>query len=256
TNPAYRYLIADYGGDFLATDNKVNIEYLMPSVNARWLWDKIHDKAGFTYTGAFMDDLDDKWITYPKAKNIDENIVEVGTAGYGLTSARIVIPDSPFDWVKFSNKDFQYFVANSINASNGGVWIPYGFAMHPLVGYYGHFIVPSTGYYKIEITGNVTLGSTISVNIHHLFLVRNGLGKTPEEAVNSGMLLKSNVTLGDTFDCTFTIPSLLLSAGEQLAIALKKQAGNQDVQYQSGVQIKISRLTNTEISFTEELRNF
>src|SRR5690606_9789371 len=150
------YLIADYGGDFLTTDDKVNIEYLMPSVNARWLWDKIHDKAGFTYTGTFMDDLDDKWISYPKAKNIDDNVVEIGSAGYGLTSARIVNPYISYPWVKYENPNFHYFVANSINASTGGVWISYGSAMHPSVGYHGHFMVLSTGYYKIEITGNVT----------------------------------------------------------------------------------------------------
>lgn len=256
TNPAYRYLIADYGGDFLTTDEKVNIEYLMPSVNARWLWDKIHDKAGFTYTGTFMDDLDDKWITYPKAKNVDENIVEIGTAGYGITSARIVFPDTPYPWVKFTNKDFHYFVANSINASNGGVWIPYGFAMHPSVGYYGHFIVPSTGHYKIEITGSVEIGAAIPYNLFYLHLVRNGLGKTPEQAINSSAPIKAFFSVGGSFDCTFTIPVIQLSAGEQLALALKREVGKSDYQYQSSVQIKISKIEQTQISFTEELRNF
>ena len=254
TNPAYRYLIADYGGDFLTTDEKVNIEYLMPSVNARWLWDKIHDKAGFTYTGTFMDDLDDKWITYPKAKDIDENIVEYGTANFDKTSARIVNPYVSYPWVKYTAPDYHFFVANSTTPVGG--WDSYGWPMHPLVGYYGHFVVPATGNYKIEISGSVDVGSAISVNVHHLYLVKNGLGKTPEQAINSGWLIKTNVTLGNTFDCSYVIQNLALSAGETLALALKRDSGNQDYEYQSSVQIKISKIEQTQISFTEELRNF
>lgn len=70
TNPNYRYLITDYNGKthYGQNGDTINIDYLVPSVNVRYLFDKIHTSLGFTYTGLVFDSpqFQNLWITYPK----------------------------------------------------------------------------------------------------------------------------------------------------------------------------------------------
>lgn len=68
----YCYIIADYNG--LNTYIKSNVEYintdyLVPSLNNLYLWNKIFEYAGYTYEGdIFSNELfTNLWVTYPKA---------------------------------------------------------------------------------------------------------------------------------------------------------------------------------------------
>lgn len=92
-NPFYKYLIADYNGKthYGASNEIVNIDYLIPSVNAKYLWDKVHEKYGFTYSGSIFSESDftNLWITYPKGI-IETNLTPVdnrtGTVTYSQSS--------------------------------------------------------------------------------------------------------------------------------------------------------------------------
>lgn len=70
----YIYFLADYNGQthFLNDQNIINIDYLVPSVQVKYLWEKIHSKFNFPYIGDIFNDEDFKslYITYPKAPNI------------------------------------------------------------------------------------------------------------------------------------------------------------------------------------------
>lgn len=68
----YTYIIADYNG--LNTYLKggityINVDYLVPSLNNKYLWDKVFSTIGYTYSGSiFSSELfTNLWITYPKA---------------------------------------------------------------------------------------------------------------------------------------------------------------------------------------------
>src|SRR5690606_36951558 len=69
----------------------VNIDYLIPSVNAKYPWDKVHEKYGFTYSGTIFSESDftNLWITYPKGI-IETNLTPVdnrtGTVTYSQSS--------------------------------------------------------------------------------------------------------------------------------------------------------------------------
>lgn len=69
-NPFFKYLIADYNGKthYGVDDSIVNIDYLVPSANIKYLWDKIFETFGFAYTGNLFSSVDftNLWITYPK----------------------------------------------------------------------------------------------------------------------------------------------------------------------------------------------
>jgi hypothetical protein len=66
----YKYIVNDYGGKtHLDTLSEINIDYLIPSTNIKFLWDKIFTTFGFEYDGDVFDteDFQGLWLTYPKA---------------------------------------------------------------------------------------------------------------------------------------------------------------------------------------------
>lgn len=69
TSPYYRYLITDYNGKtHYSNGTKINIDYMVPSVSVKYLWDKIHSTFGFTYSGFLFDTshFNNLFITYSK----------------------------------------------------------------------------------------------------------------------------------------------------------------------------------------------
>lgn len=64
----YKYILADYNGKALFDTNKINIDYLVPSVPVSYLWDKIFDFYGYTYEGSVFDtfNFQNLYMTFPK----------------------------------------------------------------------------------------------------------------------------------------------------------------------------------------------
>ncbi len=89
----YKYIIADYNGEAMYDTNKINIDYLVPSVKVSWLVSQIETYSGFTFNGGFKTNPDflNLYMTYPKGTPIDLGTLEVYniigglTAGLGLT---------------------------------------------------------------------------------------------------------------------------------------------------------------------------
>lgn len=84
-NPNYRYLITDYNGltHYGNDGDTINIDYLVPSVNVRYLWDKIHSTFKFTYEGAIFDSsrFNNLWVTFPKPVPVDNTTLKKEAAG-------------------------------------------------------------------------------------------------------------------------------------------------------------------------------
>ena len=78
----YTYIIADYNGlnTYLKGGvNYINVDYLVPSLNSKYIWDKIFNSIGYTYSGSVFnsESFTNLWITYPKApptKSDDEQL--------------------------------------------------------------------------------------------------------------------------------------------------------------------------------------
>lgn len=71
-NPIYKYIINDYGGKtHTQNGTKINTDYLVPSVNVKYLWDKIFETYGFNYIAEILShpDFTELWMTYPKGFN-------------------------------------------------------------------------------------------------------------------------------------------------------------------------------------------
>src|SRR5690606_20907044 len=63
----YKYIVADYNG-LTVSNGKLNIDYLVPSARKSYVFDRIHQFAGFTYSGStFLTEAFLNWfVTYPK----------------------------------------------------------------------------------------------------------------------------------------------------------------------------------------------
>ena len=92
----YKYILADYNGKALYDTNKINIDYLVPSVPVSFLLDKVFDKYGFTYEGSVFDtfEFQNLWMTYPKGVS-DENPTPtiIYTNTFDNFDAQIINPD-------------------------------------------------------------------------------------------------------------------------------------------------------------------
>jgi hypothetical protein len=79
----YKYILADYNGKALYDTNKINIDYLVPSVRASWLVSQIESYIGFTLNGSFKTNPDylSLWMTYPKG-----TVSDLGTTDTFLTN--------------------------------------------------------------------------------------------------------------------------------------------------------------------------
>jgi hypothetical protein len=72
-NLPYKYIVAYYNGQKLSDNNGVtnlNPNSLVPSISVKFLWDKIFNHYGWTYSGTFS--LIDTWMTYPSGIKYSE----------------------------------------------------------------------------------------------------------------------------------------------------------------------------------------
>lgn len=118
----YKYIIADYNGKVLTSDNKLNADYLVPSAKISYLWERVHQFAGYTYTGSIFntEKFINFYMTFPKPVPTEEPIV---TAITNQTSEIAVEnPNSLFPFLidVFPN-NFTTTEANNIGSLAGVV---------------------------------------------------------------------------------------------------------------------------------------
>jgi hypothetical protein len=124
-NLNYKYLIADYNGEMIYNINRINIDYLVPSVKVSYLWNKIFTTYGFTYSGSIFNTVNftNLWLSYPKGQQVDA----LSTVYAQLTRS---------NELTYSNNgvvDFNTIVVNTGSVINNNT-----------------FIVPETGTYTLE----------------------------------------------------------------------------------------------------------
>lgn len=120
----YKYILADYNGNVLYDTDKINIEYLVPSVKASWLIEAIELYTGYQLNGSFKTDPDftNLYLTYPKGTPSDlstELIYNIDTtslvAGKGLfqldtisfkATEQVSVKATPNDTLQFSQNGY------------------------------------------------------------------------------------------------------------------------------------------------------
>lgn len=93
----YKYILADYNGEAMYDGNKINIDYLIPSVRAPWLLSQIEDFSGFKLNGSFKTNPDfiNLYLTYPKGdqQSSEKDVIYDSETG--------LVPDSGLIYDKY-----------------------------------------------------------------------------------------------------------------------------------------------------------
>lgn len=140
----YKYILADYNGKALYDGSKINIDYLVPSVPISYLWDKIFEYYGFTYSGEVFNtfDFQNLFLTFPK--------------GVGSTIPDVDVYES--DDVQFPNNDSIFISLNPVLSSKKSTYLKQlSNDLNNLDSVFNdiHFKPTTDGLYRIQMTGEI-----------------------------------------------------------------------------------------------------
>lgn len=265
TDLDYKYILADYNGKALYDTDKINIDYLVPSVKVKYLWDKIFSEFGYTYSGSVFDtfDFNNLWMTYPKgilSTTVGEDIYVSSDLDFEEVNA----PATPPLQLVYRNSTFLQQNSNTTDNLQQ-------------IFDNKHFKVSETGNYQIEISGSIRNRGLRSVwsgvgLITETYPVKCDLwlAKNSEDISNS-----DNVTLvqqlqsglgGDSFTDVGSISVntiVNLQEDESICFVLVENSDvNSGIKYYSysiedtNVTVDITKIDDTIIDFDQAFINF
>lgn len=260
-NPYYKYPIADYNG--LTHYDKdgtkiINIDPIAPSVAVKYLWDKMHKYAGFTYTGSIFDtqDFNNLWLTYSKTTSPEvEKEVFSGTAN-GWCDVWSREGDG-------GSRDNPYTYAYLLHNTEDKQTDDYELVDYPTINYRGNYF-NGYGFFKVKKSGKYKI--SISYNHSQFFILRlcvNSEKKTPREAYNNSDYKEIDYTRYEENskylykgEGVFFVD---LKAGDTFYFLCKSSwsAWFRDYDGRRGIvfqnNISISRMTDDQVSFQQDL---
>lgn len=251
----YKYIVADYNGKMLYDTNKINIDYLVPSVPVSYLWDKVFDYYGYTYEGSVFDTFafQNLYMTFPKG--IGSTIPDV--AVYESTDLEFINNENSQSKVSnptLDNKKSTYLKQNS-NTTND---------LNSIFNNI-HFKPVEEGIYRIEVSGEIlskmyfdnggTLYGTIPLECS-LWLAKNSEAITNSDNVTLIQLLQSNLGSDYSFLDTGTIDVntlVTLQPDESFCLVLRYSGPNvrylSEVEEITPIELTISKVESSTIDF-------
>lgn len=252
----YKYILADYNGKALFDTNKINIDYLVPSVPVSWLWNKIFEFYGFTYTGSVFDtfNFQNLYMTFPK--------------GVGSTLPDVVVYES--DDLQFANNTTRQalfgkssaYLKQITNTTNDLQQITSDI----------HFKPVQDGLHRIEIGGEIRAtrlvdyrpigGGIYAVPVQcEIWLAKNAEGITNSDDVTLLQLLQTNIGFDNsTAPTVLNINSIIdLSTNDSFCIIIRvKNAlrNLKDIIEVQPITMSISKVESQTIDFSGAFLDF
>lgn len=194
----YRYILADYNGDTGTVNHptpQVNIDYLTPSVNVAWLWDKIFSEHAMEYEGSVFDTeaFKNLWMTYPKGQTSagENNTTVFESAQYEFRSWNAQQQNNA------NNHWFCQFQETVVNDLSG--------AVHNI-----HMRTPKTAAYRIRVKG-MLFGEGVQGSEQpqetKIYLGRNAAALASNN-IPAYLVLGDNLPYGQEFEITSEVFAL------------------------------------------------
>lgn len=229
----YKYIFADYNGKALYDTNKINIDYLVPSVPVSYLWDKIFEYYGFTYDGTIFDTFafQNFYMTFPK--------------GVGST-----IPDVE----KFSSSEISIISDGSFFGSRSRYLNFSSFTIEPELNLISdrHILFNENALYRLEISGDIKVNTSIN-NLVWFRLAYN----------QQGNVYSSQITAFQTLDAfasnqTHSININMLMTIEELnSLCFFVKCRDFDISsVTNSLDIRISKVESQSIDFSGAFLDF
>lgn len=226
-NPNYRYLITDYNGltHYGIDDDTINIDYLVPSVNVRYLWEKIHNTFGFNFAGALFNSskFNNLWITYPKPVPVDNTTLKKeanGTKNIGTVN------------VDTSNINNYYRQMNSFDLDSNTT-----------------YTVPESGDYKIVFEADIAFANEFGNSVSYYASV-NQEGVPFSQRINP--VVMGNFPHISQHVKTESIVNL--AQGDIISFYNFMMNSNGSVNWNTNFNIKIYKFEGGSVSFSDELK--
>ncbi len=253
SNNTYKYLIANYYGKTHYDGNKINIDYIIPSVKVSYLWNKIHSVFGFPFEGSVFDteQFTNLWMTYPKAPLAGDLLKEVASIHFTRTQAQRVFPGF---WVE----DQYHFYVSDSNQITEGEFIPYGQSYNNIEpNLMGKYRFASGGRYKISIKGNLEVRvAPPGETPRQTYLIKNCDGCNVKDAINNGLLIHSvNIPSGEViYSIDIDNRFFDFNAGDVINLGFFSAIGQ--TLNAGDVTLTIEKEVSPYVSFSQELKEF
>jgi phage tail tube protein FII len=221
----YMYIIADYNGKNTFSSANINIDYQLPSARVSYIWDRIFDFIGFTYTGTVFssEKFLNFFMTYPKPVPVNTPVTDLVTQQNSQIYTT-VFQEPGGEYVTVYNAAILPTAISSPKMSATGV-------------------VLEAGSFRITCSGTLTDGLTVNGKV--TYFLRNSLNvliTTGEINGAIAQVLVINASVGDRF--TF-VPQL---TGLTASYANRPLSGT--------INTKIELLLGFEANFEEALIDF
>ncbi|WP_294822641.1 hypothetical protein [uncultured Flavobacterium sp.] len=241
-NKPYRYILADYNGDTGNTqDNVVNIDYLVPSVRVKYLWERLFEQFGFTFSGSVFDTqaFENLWMTFPKGLKTSESetlIFEATEFAY------------PFSTNGLHRRHYLKYQQAAVNT------------MAPAT-LNTHLRPGQAGSYRVEVSGSIDsrqLYGSLALLKSKLYLGKNSEGLVPHGVAELDFIL-DKIEPNQDFEASKVVN---LGANDSICILVKQATGtssNHGFSLFPGdteLTVKIFRQEQSSIDFGSALIDF
>jgi hypothetical protein len=187
-NPYYKYIVAEYNGKTMSRTasgaGAYNIDYLVPSAKITYLWDKVFNTFGFTYSGSIFsdDDFTGSWLTYPKAPEASDVTEPVLVAGLEKLNFTETIDAPNMEFTANHNWNIQNIIEGSLLAD----WI---------------YVIPSTQNYRVQVIpkGFIDIIRIVLVDLVVAYQVQVFRGTSLIMSVNTS----SDIEIDESYDDYF-----------------------------------------------------
>lgn len=246
----YKYILADYNGDTgnvnpdAGVTPDVNIDYLVPSVNVSWLWEKIFNAFNCQYIGNVFNTYNFKelWMTFPK--------------GIPITGEN--------DHTIFKSNDYVFQSPNS----NGYWYAKWNTTLvNELLSNFNniHMQVAETAMYRIRVKGKLfgyrDTNSSIQQNAK-IRLGKNGQGASSNNETGTPpfVTVADNIPHGEDFEYS---PPEIFQLNELDTICVIVQRASEGIGGYLGLntpnnklEVELYRVDPNNIDFSEAFTDF
>lgn len=240
----YKYILGDYGGKLYYGDGIINIDYLVPSVNTKWLWNKLFDFHGFTYSGSIFDteDFINHWMTFPKgvfATLPDEEKFESTDAEFEkdplINGGITITPNSRSRYMKYNSSTLT-----------GATLVDDR-----------HIVFDEPGTYRVQITADIRIHHPIGLPMPANFNIAKNCQGVPLSKNIS--VFQTKAIVGSTVDALIPVDlNFIVQAGqfESICFFIKAQYDNIGSVEFTSPSITVSKVVSSDISFENALSEF
>ncbi len=245
SNNAYRYLVADYNGRThfnYNNENYINIDYLIPAVPIKYLWDRIFFTFGYTFEGTIFQDPEflDTLITYPKGVIAGEVAEEVFHVNF---PKQYVIPKRVWpQWLMGDPFDYESQIAEGSLTE-----IPFNGVDRNLVAW----TAPELGTYKFTFSAKIYPRAKKGVGSGLYFGFNKHNQNIGSISTNDLIRIVWSDNGEKSVDTTEVIPPSLLNAGDTIAFFYQKDQRVDSDSSEFELDVTIQRVNTSAIDQIE-----